>query len=136
MKIQWKMKIFLFGDILATLFSFFFFLNWSIVNLQYCVSFKCPAVHRLYIYLGIYLYTFWIPFHYSLLQDTEYSSLCYTVNPCCLYYLIFTMNCLIEVCMCICTVYIKIIEETHIYSTPSLTKHGEYIRRPLCIPPW
>ena len=25
-----------------------------------------------------------IPFHYGLLQDTEYSSLCYTVGPCCL----------------------------------------------------
>ena len=23
-------------------------------------------------------------FHYGLLQDTEYSSLCYTVGPCCL----------------------------------------------------
>ena len=27
---------------------------------------------------------FHILFHYGLLQDTEYSSLCYTVGPCCL----------------------------------------------------
>ena len=26
---------------------------------------------------------FWILFHYRLLQDIEYSSLCYTVGPCC-----------------------------------------------------
>ena len=25
-----------------------------------------------------------IIFHYRLLQDTDYSSLCYAVNPCCL----------------------------------------------------
>ena len=31
----------------------------------------------------IYIYTlFQILFHYRLLQDTEYSSLCYTVSPC------------------------------------------------------
>ena len=27
---------------------------------------------------------FFFPFHYGLPQDTEYSSLCYTVGPCCL----------------------------------------------------
>ena len=32
--------------------------------------------------LYICIYTF-IFFHYSLLQDIEYSSLCYTVRPCC-----------------------------------------------------
>ena len=32
----------------------------------------------------IYIYTFKkILFHYGLSQDTEYSSLCYTVGPCC-----------------------------------------------------
>ena len=29
----------------------------------------------------------YILFHYSLLQDTEYSSLCYTVGLCCLLYI-------------------------------------------------
>ena len=33
----------------------------------------------------IYIYSiFWILFHDSLLQDIEYNSLCYAVNPCCL----------------------------------------------------
>ena len=30
---------------------------------------------------------FQILFHYRLLQDSEYSSLCYTVGPCCLFYI-------------------------------------------------
>ena len=29
-----------------------------------------------------YTYIFQILFHYSLLQDTEYNSLCYPVGPC------------------------------------------------------
>ena len=32
----------------------------------------------------IRLYSFFILSHYSFLQDIVYSSLCYTVNPCCL----------------------------------------------------
>ena len=36
---------------------------------------------RIYIYIYV---LFQIIFHYRLLQDTEYSSLCYTVGPCCL----------------------------------------------------
>ena len=34
----------------------------------------------------IHVYTFFskIIFHYGLSQNTEYSSLCYTVGPCCL----------------------------------------------------
>ena len=35
-----------------------------------------------------------IIFHYRLLQDTEYSSPCYTVNSCCLY-----VSCIVD---CIC----------------------------------
>ena len=31
-----------------------------------------------------YIHSFLFFFHYSLLQDIEYSSLCYTVGPCCL----------------------------------------------------
>ena len=37
---------------------------------------------RTYTYICIFL--FQILFHYSLLQDIEYGSLCYTVGPCCL----------------------------------------------------
>ena len=72
---------------------FFFFFRlficfyWAIVNLQCCVSFKCTAkwFSYTYIYIVIHIYIlFQILFHYRLLQNTEYSSLCYTVGPCCL----------------------------------------------------
>ena len=36
------------------------------------------------IQLYIYAHSFFILFHYGLLQDIKYSSLCYTVRPCCL----------------------------------------------------
>ena len=64
-----------------------FLRNWSIVDLQCCVSFRCTAKWFVYIYIYIYIYIYSfikIHFHCSLLQDIEYSSLCYTVNPCCL----------------------------------------------------
>ena len=35
-----------------------------------------------YIYMYVYIYNFQVLFHYSLLQNIEYSSLCYTVGPC------------------------------------------------------
>ena len=72
--------------------NFNHFLNWSIVNLQ-SVSFRCTAVIQLYIYIHIYI-LFQILFHYRLWQITEYSSLCYTVGPCCLSILY------IVVCIC------------------------------------
>ena len=50
---------------------------WSTVDLQCCVSFKCTAKWFSYTYI-----LFQIIFHYRLLQDTEYSSLYYTVGPC------------------------------------------------------
>ena len=65
-------------------FSFFFFLNlfyWSMVDLQCCLSFQCTA--KWFSYTSIYI-LFHILFHYGLLQDMEYSSLCYTVGPDCL----------------------------------------------------
>ena len=43
--------------------------NWSVVDVQYCVSFRWTAEW----------YIFPILFHYRLLQDIEYSSLCCTV---------------------------------------------------------
>ena len=42
----------------------------------------------------IYIFFFHILFHYGLLQAIEYSSLCYTVGPCCLSVLY------IVVCIC------------------------------------
>ena len=43
----------------------------------------------------VYIYIlFQILFHYRLLQDIEYRSLCYTVGPCCL--------CILYIVVCIC----------------------------------
>ena len=36
------------------------------------------------IYMGVFMYIFWILFHYGLPQDNEYSSLRYIVGTCCL----------------------------------------------------
>ena len=40
----------------------------------------CTHTHNIYIYIYIYIFLF----HYDLPHDIEYSSLCYTVGPCCL----------------------------------------------------
>ena len=53
--------------------------------LQYCVSFK---------YTAKWFRFFKITFHYRLLQDIEYKTFCYTVNPSCL-----PIVCII-VCIC------------------------------------
>ena len=50
-------------------------------------------IYSLIYYICIYI-LFQILFHYRLLQDIEYSSLCSTVNPCCLSILY------IAVCIC------------------------------------
>ena len=50
--------------------------NWSIVDLVCCVSFRCTA--KWFSYTYIYIYFFQILFPYRLLQNIEYSSLCYT----------------------------------------------------------
>ena len=52
------------------------FLNWSIADLQCCISFSCIAKW----FHSIYFFLFQILFHYGLLQNTEYSSLCYMVG--------------------------------------------------------
>ena len=62
-------------------FLYKFFL--TVVEFQCCVSFRCTAKWFSYTYICIYI-LFHILFHYSLLQDIEYSFLCYTVWPCCL----------------------------------------------------
>ena len=66
-------------------FSWFFFFNWSIVDLQFCISFIYTAEWFSYASVSV----FQILFHYSLLQDPEYSSLCYIciVGPYCLFIL-------------------------------------------------
>jgi len=60
------------------------YFNWSTVDLWWYVSFKCTAKWSSYIYIYIFIYI--QPdsiFNYRLLQDIEYSSLCYT-GLCCL----------------------------------------------------
>ena len=63
-----------------------FFFSFLLVFMEYsCSSMLCQfllysKVNQPY----TYIYLFHILFHCGLSQDTEYSSLCYTVGPCCL----------------------------------------------------
>ena len=78
------------------------FLDWSLVDLQCCISFRCTAksirytcIH-IYIYIHIYTYvhtyihtythahiSFSESFSLRVISRYWYSSLCYTVGPCC-----------------------------------------------------
>ena len=62
--------------------------TWSVVDLQRCVSFWYTAKWFSYTYV-----VFQILFSYRLLQDVEYSSLCYTLGPC------LSVLCIV-VCIC------------------------------------
>ena len=53
------------------------YLIYSVSGTQYSDS----VIHYICMYIHIYI-LFQIIFHYSLLQDIEYRSLCYTVGPC------------------------------------------------------
>ena len=75
----------------CTLFILFY---WSIVDLQCCVNFCYIAKWSSYIYIYVYICNLHILFHDGLSQDTEHSSLCSTVGPCCLS--------LLYVIVCIC----------------------------------
>ena len=55
-----------------------FFKNWSVVDLRCCVHFCCTAKEFSYIYN-----LFHILFHYGLSEDTENSSLHYTIGRVC-----------------------------------------------------
>jgi len=64
-----------FWEYLWTQISEFLFFNWSMVNLQHCVSFK---------YIAKWLSEnnpFQIIFHYTLSQNIEYNLLFYMVGP-------------------------------------------------------
>ena len=81
------------------IYFYFFELKYSCFTMQ-CQFQVYSKVIQFYIYIYIYIHThmciyiytyiynvpFQILFHYRLLQDIDYSSLCYTVGPCCLFY--------------------------------------------------
>ena len=59
------------------------FLNlcyWNIADLQCGINFRCIAQWLRYPYTDILLHFL---FHYALSKHIEYTSLCYTVGPCC-----------------------------------------------------
>ena len=62
------------------------FLNWSTVDLQNGVIFRCAAKWFSYmcVCVCVCVYLFHILFHHRLLQYIEYSSLYSMVGPCCL----------------------------------------------------
>ena len=60
--------------VLENVLILFFYFYWSVVDLECCVNFAVQKSDS-----DIY-----ILFHYGLSQDIQYSSLCYTVGPCCL----------------------------------------------------
>ena len=65
----------------SSILFFKFIFYWSMVGLQCCVNYCCTAKWLSY----TYIYTlFHILFLYGLSQDIDYSSLCYTLGPCCL----------------------------------------------------
>ena len=78
-----------------TFFKFYF--NGNIVDLQCCVSFRCMYSKVIVKYTHKYIFPyilFQILFPYRLLQNIEYSSLCYTVGPGWLYILYIIQYCI------------------------------------------
>ena len=69
----WLLKIIWVEVILDALKVFFY---WTVVDLQCFVSFGSTAK-----WFSAYIHTH-ILLHYSLLQDIDYSPLCFTVGPC------------------------------------------------------
>ena len=68
---------------------FIFLIYFFQVQLTYSVVI-ISAIQQSDSVIHIYIYIlFHILFHYDLSQDIEYSSLCYTVGPCCLSYEMF-----------------------------------------------
>ena len=80
---------------LTSYFLIYILLKYSWFTML-CWFLLYSKVIQLYINKYKYIYIlFYILFHYGLSQDIEYSSLCYTVGPCCLSFLY------IIVCLCI-----------------------------------
>ena len=92
------------GHVSSSNLSYQFLTLLSFVILTLFIVIEVPLIYNIVLVSGIQpsdsiihicMYTsvffFSILFHYTLLQDIDYSSLCYAVNPCCLY-----------IVMCIC----------------------------------
>ena len=70
--------------------GFIFFLIYTLLKYSWLTMFQ---VHSKLIQLYICTYIiFQIIFHYRLLQDTDYSSLDYTVNLCCFLHTLFLIR--------------------------------------------
>ena len=72
---------------ILTIYCLWIFKNWSIVNLQCCVSFRCTAQWFNYMCVCVCVCVcacvlFQILFPYGLLQSIPYSFVCYTAGPC------------------------------------------------------
>ena len=72
-----KIHIYIYVYVCILQFVLRIFKSWSIVDLQYCVHFRYSVkwfcYTYIYIYVYIYIYFLSILFHYSLLQDMEFS---------------------------------------------------------------
>lgn len=80
------------NPLVSLIFYFFNVFYWHTVDLYCCVNFCFIAQRLSYTHAYIYIYIY--IFLYGLSQDVEYSSLCYTVGPYCLFILYIT------VCIC------------------------------------
>ena len=85
------------GPTLTSIHNYWKNHSFDYVDLQCCISFCCTAKWLLYIYILCH-----ILIHYALSQDTEYSSLCYAVGPCCLSIIYIYIHTHIHILICIC----------------------------------
>ena len=69
---------------LGFFFSLIYIFYWRIVSVSGAQQ-GDSVIQKTHIILQII-------FHYRLLQDTDYSSLCYTVNLCCLWHIYFSIR--------------------------------------------
>ena len=75
------LKIFIYFGLFFLMYFFLLKYSWLTMFLVHS-----EVIHVLYIYTYI---IFEIIFHYRLLQDIDYRSLCYTLNLCCLLHICF-----------------------------------------------
>ena len=85
---KWSTMSYVPSSQLKILHALFCLKNWNIVDSECCVNFYCSAKWFHYTNIYIYIYIlFHILFYYGLLQNIEYSYLCYIIEPSCLFIL-------------------------------------------------